>query len=295
VSKRNPAVSVIIPTYNSSRTLKLSLESVLRQDYQDFEVLVVGDGCTDDSEAVVKSLADPRIHWSNLAENSGTPSAPRNEGLRIARGKFIAYLGHDDLWFPWHLRGLVDLIVQSRADFVYSLGVIIGPEGVLSFFSLPENLNKRHGGVSPSNWLHRKDLTERIGGWPEHYRVGDDKEFLRRVWKNEVRPEFHKKLCVLKFPSMLWQLYSRDHLPQKTFGKVLVQDAAGLRLELLQEFTSALSSRYEGLTRGSAFVKHFQNLIKFAIDLYGRNRWPVKSLLYRRFRRKSGLASRSRR
>ncbi len=55
-------VSVIIPTYNSSRTLRMTLESVLAQDFQDFEVQVLGDGCTDDSEAVVAAFGDPRIH-----------------------------------------------------------------------------------------------------------------------------------------------------------------------------------------------------------------------------------------
>jgi teichuronic acid biosynthesis glycosyltransferase TuaG len=100
----SPLVSVIIPTFNSSRTLKWSLESVLRQDMSDLDVWVVGDGCTDDSAVVVDSFGDPRVHWINLPVNSGTPSKPRDEGLRHAHGRLIACLGHDDLWFPWQGR-----------------------------------------------------------------------------------------------------------------------------------------------------------------------------------------------
>ena len=110
MTEKSPIVTVIIPTYNSSGTLRLSLETVLQQDFTDYEIWVIGDNCSDDSEAVVMSFRDKRVQWINLSVNSGTPSVPRNEGLRRARGRFIAYLGHDDLWFPWHLSQLVDCI-----------------------------------------------------------------------------------------------------------------------------------------------------------------------------------------
>src|SRR5918911_3354227 len=100
-------VTVIIPTYNWSSVLPYSVGSALRQTLTDFEVLVVGDGCTDDSEAVVGSFGDERLRWVNLPTNTGHQSGPNNEGLRRARGELIAYLGHDDLWLPHHLSVLV--------------------------------------------------------------------------------------------------------------------------------------------------------------------------------------------
>jgi len=69
----SPQVTVIIATYNSSGMLQLTLQTVLRQDMSDFEVWVVGDGCTDDSERVVASFDDRRLKWTNLARNSGGP------------------------------------------------------------------------------------------------------------------------------------------------------------------------------------------------------------------------------
>jgi glycosyltransferase involved in cell wall biosynthesis len=86
----DPSVTVIIPTYNWSSVLPYSIGSVLRQTFTDFELLVVGDGCTDDSEAVVGRISNPRVTWINLPTNTGHQSGPNNEGLRQARGQFSA-------------------------------------------------------------------------------------------------------------------------------------------------------------------------------------------------------------
>src|SRR4029077_9032935 len=120
-----PRVSIIVPTYNSSRTLRLALRSIINQTFADFEVQVVGDGCTDDSERVVKSLADPRLQWTNLERNYGSQCWPNNEGLRRAAGEYVAYLGHDDLWFPWHLASVVEVAESTKAHFVYATVVQI--------------------------------------------------------------------------------------------------------------------------------------------------------------------------
>src|SRR6476619_7155830 len=95
-----PVVSVIIATYNWSSVLRYAIQSVLWQTFQDFELLVIGDGCTDDSAEVVASFTDPRIHWHNLPQNSGNQALPNHTGIDMARGQYIAYLGHDDLWYP---------------------------------------------------------------------------------------------------------------------------------------------------------------------------------------------------
>ena len=123
-----PRVTVIIPTYNWSSVLPYSIGSVLRQSFTDFELLVVGDGCTDDSEQVVTAITDPRLRWINLPVNDGHQSAPNNEGLRQARGSIIAYLGHDDLWLPHHLEVMVAAI-DAGADVAHSIVHMIGAEG----------------------------------------------------------------------------------------------------------------------------------------------------------------------
>src|SRR5271166_2413327 len=81
--------------------------SVILQTFTDWELLVMGDGCTDDSAEVVARFTDPRIRFVNLPERVGDQSGPNNEGARIARGRYIAYLNHDDLWFPDHIERML--------------------------------------------------------------------------------------------------------------------------------------------------------------------------------------------
>lgn len=113
-----PLVSVIVATYHRPKLVELAIQSILNQDFTDFEVLVVGDNCTDDAEQVVASFNDKRVRWLNLKERVGNQAGPNNEGLRQAKGKYIAYLGHDDLWFPWHLSNLVQTL-QKGVEFAF--------------------------------------------------------------------------------------------------------------------------------------------------------------------------------
>src|SRR3954453_5561675 len=101
-----PRVTIITATYNYSSVLRYAIKSALEQTFQDFEHWIIGDGCTDDSDEVVRSFNDPRLHWHNLPENVGSQFAPNNKGLELARGEYIAYLGHDDIWHPSHLAKL---------------------------------------------------------------------------------------------------------------------------------------------------------------------------------------------
>ena len=94
-----PTVSVVIPTYNRARLLARALDSVLHQTWADFEMLIVDDGSTDGTAAVVAARADARVRYLRQPANGGV-SAARNRGLREARGEFIAFLDSDDEWFP---------------------------------------------------------------------------------------------------------------------------------------------------------------------------------------------------
>jgi len=293
---RPPSVTVIIPTYNSSGTLKLALESVRLQNYHDYEVWVVGDGCTDDSESAVASIGDDGFQWLNLPTNSGTPSRPRNEGLSRAKGRYIAYLGHDDLWFPWHLEGLVRFIEGSGCDFVHSLGAAIAPEGAVSFFSLPESLGIRHGGYSPSNWLHQRSLVDAIGPWSERTLVSDDLEFLQRVWKHRAKIGFHRELSVLKFPSAYWKMYSLStDFPQAKYVNAMTRDTTALRDEMLLEFASQLSRQGGAWGKTSRFSETAHGLARYLLRLYGYHRWPLNRLSYKRYRRRAGLPPKGKR
>ena len=100
-----PFISIIIPTYNRSYCLEESLDSVFSQTFTDYELIVVDDGSTDETQQVLAKYAS---RLSTFSIPHAGPSAARNAGLRAARGDFIAVLDSDDLWVPGKLMQQAD-------------------------------------------------------------------------------------------------------------------------------------------------------------------------------------------
>lgn len=94
-----PTVSVIIPTYNHAYLIARSIQSVLNQTFQDFELIIVDDGSTDDTESLVNSYSSKKIKYVRHQKNQGAAPA-RNTGIRLAKGDYIALLDDDDEWMP---------------------------------------------------------------------------------------------------------------------------------------------------------------------------------------------------
>ena len=181
-----PLVSVIIATYNWSAALRLAIASIQRQTMQDFEVLVVGDACTDDSQAVVEGLGDPRIRWSNLPVNCGCQQGPNNFGLAAARGEWIAYLGHDDIWAPRHLETTTAAARAAGCEVAVGGMIMYGPPGsgatrTAGIFAHGRCADKDF--VPPSAMLHSRALIDRIGPWaaPDALRMPVDCDFFQRA------------------------------------------------------------------------------------------------------------------
>lgn len=104
-------ISVVIPLYNKAHTIGRTLGTVMRQTFQDFEVVIVNDGSTDDGTNVIrKNFTDSRIRIIDQ-ENAGVSMA-RNRGVDEAKGKWIAFLDGDDEWHPEYLNEMQKLIVK---------------------------------------------------------------------------------------------------------------------------------------------------------------------------------------
>jgi len=101
----SPTVSVIMPAFNASKTIKNSVRSVIAQSFDDWELIIVDDGSIDDTSPIAKSYADDdfRIRILRLENNGGLPNA-RNQGCLMARGQYIAFLDSDDLWHKHKLK-----------------------------------------------------------------------------------------------------------------------------------------------------------------------------------------------
>lgn len=96
-------ITVIIPTYNRADYIEETIQSVLNQTYQNFEIIVSDDGSTDNTKEIVESFNDRRIKYI-FHENSGLPAVTRNRGIKQSSGEYIALLDSDDLWLPDKLK-----------------------------------------------------------------------------------------------------------------------------------------------------------------------------------------------
>lgn len=117
----NGLVSIITPVYNAERFIAETIESVLKQTYTDWEMLLVNDCSTDSSVEIINrySQADIRIHLINLAENSGAAVA-RNTGIERAKGNYITFIDSDDCWLEDKLMKQVNFMQDNKYGFSYT-------------------------------------------------------------------------------------------------------------------------------------------------------------------------------
>jgi hypothetical protein len=203
---RPPRFSILVPTHNRADVLPFAIRSVLWQTRDDFELLVVGDGCTDATSEVVASFGDPRIRWFDLPKAPGIGYANRNVGLREARGEYVAYLAHDDLWFPDHLERLGALLDETGAEFAYSRGLAVGVDGRVMPYWYNLGVPGHQAGLSSGETaitlctvVHTRACLLKYGYWDESLLRSADKELWHRIL---ARGEF-KNLAFLSEPTSL--------------------------------------------------------------------------------------------
>lgn len=170
---REPKVSVIIPTYNRAKFLSKALESALGQTYDNFEIIIVDDGSTDETRALLLTFKDKRIRILRT-ENQGVAKA-RNLGIRKSRGELIAFLDSDDYWLPNKLEKQLELF-NDKVGLVYSSSFIESDQGKLVLSARFSGLVEREFYRKPINVIVvagmstavvRKSLLVAINGFDE--------------------------------------------------------------------------------------------------------------------------------
>lgn len=122
-------VSIIMPSYNTAKYIAESIQSVQVQSYQNWELIIVDDCSTDNTDAVVQPyLTDERVHYFKNEKNSGA-AVSRNRALRLAKGKWIAFLDSDDLWTPDKLEKQIRFMDEHDYHFSYTNYSEIGTDG----------------------------------------------------------------------------------------------------------------------------------------------------------------------
>ncbi|MGE4504003.1 MAG: glycosyltransferase family 2 protein [Desulfovibrionaceae bacterium] len=243
----HPLVSVIIPTHNRADLLPRTVESVLAQHFDDFEVLVVDDGSTDNTAAVMESIHDPRVHYIRN-EWTGHPSIGRNTGIRASRGRLLTFLDSDDLWLPDKLYAQADYLArnQDRHWCFTHFHFMEHETGSVTPRDIPSCL--RGGDYSPRDLLRsnfigsptlmiRREALESCGAYDEaaDLRFVEDWEFCLR----------------------LSALQPGGHLPEA--------------LALYRRHTSAATHAPDPLTNGMRCLAAMETAVKRNPDIYARH------------------------
>lgn len=183
-----PSISVIMATHNrADKFLSKAIESVVGQSIDDWELIVVDDGSTDNTEEVVKSFKDKRIKYIKREEASGTHCRPLNEGIAASKGEYIAYLDDDNEYYPFHLEVLAKTLDNNpELDVAYCDMIIDYGDGKLvpgiAIDFDPQFLIRRNY-IDTSEVMHRRDVVFAVGGWNEKVKRFTDWNLWARMAK----------------------------------------------------------------------------------------------------------------
>lgn len=200
----DPKFSILLPTHNRADLLPFAIKSILSQTQVSFELLIVGDGCTDHSAEVVGSFTDDRIRWFDLPKAPHQGYANRNLALRQARGELIAYMQDDDLWLPDHLELLAAQLERRQAELVFSRLLFVSPAGII--FSRIENLDDPHfiqqvidqkAGLGMTCAIHQRRCFDQYGYLPEHIPIAGDVD----LWSRFIQGGQRASLAYLPVPT----------------------------------------------------------------------------------------------
>lgn len=224
-----PTLSVIIPVYNGEKTIYKTVDSVLKQSFSDWELIIINDGSTDLTKAVISGIKDSRIKLFNYT-NAGL-SASRNRGIDLATSDYISFLDADDLWHSDKLkRQLEALQTYPQASIAYSWTNCINESG--DFLRRGSYLNA-NGDVyaqlllidfieSGSNPLISREALVKVGGFDESLPAGEDHDMWLRLAK-------HCHFVCVPMPQILYRVSNNSmsaNITRQAMGNLQVIEKA---------------------------------------------------------------------
>lgn len=226
-----PKVSVIIPTYNRAWSIQRAIQSIQSQTFKDMEIIVIDDGSIDNTQEIVRAIHDDRISYIRFETNRGS-GATRNEGLRVAKGKYIAFLDSDDEWLPEKLEKQVNLMEVLPLDYGISYSGSISCWDGSKRQDVVCRAHKRYSGDVYQDWLLSKftcvtpavmikrDCISKVGLFNEQLKRMQDADYWTRIFKVykcavieeplvKIHPQLHRKVLEGAEESILLYLVLR--------------------------------------------------------------------------------------
>jgi glycosyltransferase involved in cell wall biosynthesis len=190
----SPLVSIVVPTYNRGLFIAEMIESVCYQTYSNWELIIIDDGSTDNTEQIVKPYISEKIHYRRLAHVGR--SYARNLGLNISKGSFIAYLDSDDLFLPTKIEKQIQWLLKNPSTaMVYTSALIIDDNGdyipAVYYASASGNIYEKVALFVPvtitlPSVMIRREIQDVVGGFDEKLDRFEDTDMWRRVARDYI-------------------------------------------------------------------------------------------------------------
>ncbi len=200
-------VSIIIPTYNRSELIQKAIKSILDQTYQHFEIIVVDDASTDNTEDVINGYDNPKIRYVKLKENKGQCFA-RNRGIEQSKGDFIAFLDSDDEWLPNKLKEQIEVFEKGSEKLgavygnVYEYNMVTKTKELYTYKfyrgDIYEHIINGFCPPTPSLFLVKKEAILKVGMFDESLLTFVDFDLWLRISK-EYEYDFVEAPLIIKY------------------------------------------------------------------------------------------------
>jgi glycosyltransferase involved in cell wall biosynthesis len=224
LKKERKLISIIIPAYNAAQYIAETILSVQQQSYSNWELIIIDDGSTDNTAAIVKEIAEKDKQISYYFQKNAGVSTARNAGIEKAKGAFFAFLDADDLWLPHNLEIKIQALEKENKDWLYSNCINLYKDGreenkiCQTPADLFESLLLWDGKVmtAPSGLLLRKGCLEKGCRFDKNFSTAADQDFvfqLAKSFKGMHLPQITWKYRILEQSmSRNISLMEKDHI-----------------------------------------------------------------------------------
>ncbi|MCF7917231.1 MAG: glycosyltransferase [Candidatus Omnitrophica bacterium] len=278
---KKPSFSIIIPTYNRKQFLKIAVDSVLKQTYPNYELIIVDDGSNDSTEKFIKSYKNPKINYY-YQQNKG-PASARNLGIRKAKGEFICFLDSDDRFRTDKLKISYRYIKENPGHKIFHSEEIWYRNG--KFLSQKKEHKKPNGfifknaaklcSISISTAVIKKEVFKKIGNFDQNLLACEDYDFWLRVTSQypvclipetlTIKEGGHKDQQSRKYPAMdKFRIYALDKILQT---KNLKKEQYQIAYQQLQNKCSVYI-KGAALRKKTKEVKKYKDLLNKHEKLY---------------------------